>query len=468
MSQRWLGVFVSVLLAVGAGLASQAAGEPGADLWVDGGNAVCSDGYTRLQAASPETPWCSIVRAGAATTAGDIVRVRPARYVGSVRLSSGTTLVATADGVTVDAAGAPAAVKLSSVADVTIEGIAVTGAAVQGIWATEVQRVLFSRLVVSGNGGAGIQVLNASGVTVTHSLITGNGGAGIFEGSGTSSGVYVSNDISGNGINGEPYNGDGIQAGGVGAYIARNTIVGNGDPGPYEHGIYTGPSSRDFVIEDNVVSRNAGSNIKAAGSSGTIRYNRIEDGRLGLVLSDNAAPVVAYYNLIFGRYQHAVFLTVGTTSAQARLWNNTIVVTARDGTTGDASAVFVKAADLLDMRNNIVAYTNADNAGSAVNVPSAAQVKSFTSENNWLSSMQPNGRHLVWNGSRVNLSQWSRSTGQDRASLVSTPPRFDIDARVVSTNLGRERGQQLGLVRDYSGTSLPVGRPPDIGAYQAA
>jgi hypothetical protein len=343
----------------------------------------------------------------------------------------------------------------------------VTGAVVQGVWASGVERVTFDRLHVSGNGGPGIQILNSGAATVTHSQITGNGGAGIFEGTGTSGGIYVSNEITSNGLNGDPYNGDGIQIGGAGAYIAGNTILANGDPGPFEHGIYTGPSSRDFLIEGNVISRNAASNVKAAGSNGTIRYNRLEEGRLGLVVSDNASPVVAYYNLIFGKYQHAVFVTLGNAAAQARLWNNTIVVTARNGDSGDASAVFVKAADLLDMRNNLVSYTNADRAGSAVNVPDAGQVKTFTSNSNWLSSTQPTGRHLVWNGARVTLNQWTRNTGQDGASVASSPPRIDADAYVVSTNLGRGRGQDLGLVRDYSGLAVPTASAPDIGAHQA-
>ena len=466
VSHRLAVVLVTVGVALGGSAMLAAAGDVGRQLWVDGGSAACSDAHTPLQATSADTPWCTIVRAAAAATSGDTVRIQPARYVGSVRPASGTTFVAAADGVTVDAGGAAAAIKLSSVSDVTIDGLGVSGATVQGIWASGVQRVTLRNLVVSGNGGPGIQILGSSAVTVTLSVITHNGGAGIFEGSGSTGGMYVSNEITSNGVNGEPYNGDGIQIGGTGAHIARNTIVANGDPGPFEHGIYTGPSSRDFLIEENVVSRNAGSNIKAAGSSGTIRYNRLEEGRLGLVLSDNAAPVVAYYNLIFGKYQHAVFLTVGTTSAQARLWNNTIVVTSRNGDTGDASAIFVNAADLLDLRNNVVSYTNPDRAGSAVNVPVASQLRSFTSNNNWISSTQANGRHLVWSSARVSLAQWTRSTGQDGATVASTPPQLDADAKVVSTNLGRARGQLLGLLRDYGGAPVPTATAPDVGAYQ--
>ena len=227
-------------------------------------------------------------------------------------------------------------------------------------------------------------------------------------------------------------------------------------------------SAADFTIEANVVSDNAGSNIKAAGSNGTIRYNRLEGGRLGLVFSDNASPVVAYYNLVFGEYQHGVLLTAGTTPAKARLWNNTIVVTARSGTPGDASAVFVKAAALLDLRNNIVSYTNADNAGSAVNVPDAGQLGGFAANDNWFSSMQPRSRHFVWNGARVDLAQWTSTTGQDGASLATAPPELDVDGHVVSSNLGRARGHDLGLTRDYAGTALVPGAPPDIGAYQLA
>ena len=457
---------VSLVATFGGSVRSGAEGETGVELWVDARAATCSDAHSRLQAISPDEPWCSVVRAAAAATFGDTVHIQPGRYVGSLRPASGTTFRAAADGVTIDAGGASAAVRLSSVSDVTMRGITVTGATGQGIWASNTQRVTLQDLVVSGNGGAGIQILASASVTVASSVVTGNRGAGIFEGSGTSGGVYVSNEVTANGINGEPYSGDGLQIGGVGAYIAGNTIVGNGDPGPFEHGIYTASSSRDFLIEGNVVSGNAGSNVKAAGSSGTIRYNRMEGGRLGLVLSDNAEPVFASYNLIFGTYQHAVFVTVGTTSARARLWNNTIVVTARTGSTGDASAIFVKAADLLDLRNNVVSYTNADRAGSAVNVPKASDVGSFTSDNNWISSTQANGRHLVWDAGRVSLAQWSRTTGQDRASIASIPPQLDSNAHVVSTNLGSRRGRHLGLPRDYAGTPVPTATLPDIGAYQ--
>lgn len=219
--------------------------------------------------------------------------------------------VAPDGGVTLDAGGASAAIKIVSVGDVSFEGIVVTSATTQGVWVYGAQRVNLDGLSVRGNGGPGIQIRDSVAVTVSRSVITGNGGAGIFETTGCSDGRYVSNEITANGINGAPYSGDGIQIAGVGAHVARQR------------------------------------------RSGAVRAR--------------------------------------------------------------------------DLRR---------------------------------------GRHLVWNGARVTLSGW-KGNGYDAHSLASTPPTFDSTMRIVSKNLGRKRGQDLGLVRDYAGTPVPPGTAPDIGAYQS-
>jgi hypothetical protein len=38
---------------------------------------------------------------------------------------------------------------------------------------------------------------------------------------------------------------------------------------------------------------------------------------------------------------------------------------------------------------------------------------------------------------------------------------------VTSTNWGRGRGSDLGLLEDFAGAPLPTGGPIDIGAFQA-
>ena len=170
----------------------------------------------------------------------------PARSARGVGVADGSHPVRGADGgVTIDAVGDSAAIRVVSVSDVSFEGMAVTGATTQGVWVYAAQRVGLYRLSVRGNGGPGIQIRESQAVVVTRSAIAGNGGAGIFETTGSSDGQYLPNHISGNGINGAPYSGDGIQLGGIRADVAGNTIVGNGDPGPYEHGIYAAAIARD-------------------------------------------------------------------------------------------------------------------------------------------------------------------------------------------------------------------------------
>lgn len=442
------------------------------DVWVNAGDIRCSDGFSREQASSPDTPWCTVVHAADAARPGDAVHVKPGRYVGTIRpaVSGGPEApiryIADGTGVVIDAGGAAAAVKLVSVGHMLFEGMTVTGAATQGVWMDGTTNIALSGVTVAHNEGHGIQILRSAGVTISRSVIRNNAAAGIFEGSGTTGGRYLDNQVTANGLGGGAYNGDGIQLGGESAVVARNTISGNGTPGPYEHGIYAGPSSRGYVIEDNVLSNNAGSNIKAAGGDGLIRYNRLEKGRLGLVFSDNSSPILAYYNLIIGSYQHAVFLTNGETAARAKLWNNTIVSAAPDGASGDTSALFVKAATLLDLRNNIVSSSSANNQGIALYVVDSRQLSTLVSNNNWFSSRQSSARHFVWSGSRLTLSEWRKRTGQDAKSIVSTPPSFDANARVTSKNLGVDRGQTLGLSRDYSGNALRTDNAPDLGAYE--
>jgi hypothetical protein len=303
-------------------------------------------------------------------------------------------------------------------------------------------------------------------LTVSRSTISVNGMAGISELSGSAGNLYESNTISGNGKDGSPYNGDGIQLNGAGATVRGNTITDNGDAGVYEHGIYAGSTSSGYVIESNTLTGNAASDVKAAGSNGTVRYNRLGDSRLGLVFSDNAQPVSAYYNLIVGQFQHAVFFTTGTTAARARLWNNTIVQTGRSTPSGDASAVFVNSATLADLRNDLICYTNPDNLGVALFLRDASSA-TLVSNTNWLCAADPQNRNLAFNGVPMTLAAWRTASGQDGASLSSAPPSFDADFHVTSANLGAGAGQPLGLVRDYLGTAVPA-QAPDIGAYQTS
>jgi hypothetical protein len=215
-----------------------------------------------------------------------------------------------------------------------------------------------------------------------------------------------------------------------------------------------------------VISGNAGANVKAGGV-GELRDNRITDGRWGLVLSDNPGRVAVRQNVIDGIAQHLVFLTSGTTAARGLFEHNTIVQRGRSTASGDASALFVNAADDLELRNNLVAYTGANAAGVSIWVNDAARLGRLVANTNWWAANDAQSRHLAWNGSRVSLATWRLRTAQDARSITSWSPKTDAAVRVISTNWGARRGDALGLLVDFAGEPRPTTGAVDIGAYNA-
>ena len=439
-------------------------------LRVDGSNPACSDAQRRVLDAAH--PYCTVARAASLVAPGDTVDIAPGRYAGTVRPARGGTpaapirFVAAAPGVVLDAAGAPNAIRLIGAGDVRFEGVEVTGGANQGVWVEASDRVVLDRVVVRANAGTGVQVKSGTGTVVASSTLERNGRAGLLELAAARDTRVLDTAVRANGRDGRPYNGDGIQLGGTGAEVAGCEITVNGDS-QFEHGIYTGAGSSGWRLRDNRLAGNAGANIKAAGE-GAITGNRSIDGRWGIVLADNPRPVVVRQNVVGGVAQHLVFLTAGTAPARAVLEQNTIVQRGRSTGTGDASALFVVAADDLELRNNLVAYTGADAAGVAIAVNDTARVGRFVSETNWWAANDGQSRHLALGGSRVTLATWRARTGQDARSLTSWAPTFDADLRATSANWGAGRGDNLEIAADFAGHPRPATGRVDIGAYNAA
>ncbi len=442
---------------------------PDPALWVDAASAACSDVQARVL--DPAHPYCSVARAASLVAPGDTVRIAAGRYVGSVRPAHGGTpdapvrFVADTPGVVLDGGGAANTVRLIGAGDVRFESMEITGGLNQGVWIEASDRVVLDRVAVRANAGAGVQIKSGTGTLVTGSALERNGRAGLLELAGGRATRVIDSTVTANGRDGLPYNGDGLQLGGSGAEVARSVISGNGDS-QYEHGIYTGAGSSGWRLHDNLVAGNAGANIKAAGV-GEIAGNRLADGRWGVVLSDNPDRVAVTQNVIGGSAQHLVFLTAGTTAGRAVLAQNTIVQRGRATTTGDASALFVVAADDLELRDNLVAYTGADAAGVSIAINDTARVGRLLSDTNWWAANDGQSRHLALNGSRVTLSTWRTRTGQDGRSLTSWAPMLDADLRVTSTNWGAHRGDNLGLATDFAGQPRPATGPVDVGAYNA-
>ena len=292
---------------------------------------------------------------------------------------------------------------------------------------------------------------------MTRSAIAGNGGAGIFETTGSSDGQYLSNQISGNGINGAPYSGDGIQLGGVGPMSPGTPSSATATRGRTSTDLRRG-IARDYLIESNLLSGNAGSDIKAAGSGGVVRYNRLEGGRLGIVFSDNPTPVLAYYNVISARYQHAVFLTTGTTAARAKLWNNTIVVTGRSSDSGDASAIFVNSAASVDLRNNVVAYTN--RTASAPPSMSGTPARQARSPQTTTGSRPSTRRAATSSGTAPGSpSPGGRPTDRTPTALASTPPPSTVRCGSSRRTWASSAARTSGWPGTTSGHRSPPGPP---------
>jgi hypothetical protein len=442
------------------------------DLYVDPASASCSDAGSPGTASSPATPWCSPLPATRLARPGDVVHLTAATYPAQLRpATSGTAghpIIYVGDGsVTIAPPQGTVGVMLIGVHDLIVRGVEVRANANQGVAIDNAQHVTLDRARVTNRGGIGVWIKHGSAVTVSRCTLADSARSGLFDSEFASGTTVNDSAITGNGIDGQQFGGDGVELNGTAETARGDTISGNGDGVGFEHGIYVGATATSYTIMSNEISGNAGADVKAAGGPGVIAYNVLRSGFWGLVLSDNPSFVTAEYNLVQGRFQHGIFLTAGTTPARARLLNNTVQQTGRSTTSGDASAVFVASAAQLVLRNNLLAYTNPDALGSALFVNSASLLSGFDSQTNWFSSTDSRGRNLAWNGSRVAIADWRSLSRHDTASVDSAPPLFDPAGRVVSANLGVRAGTPIGLWRDLAGTLLPVGVAPDIGAYQS-
>jgi hypothetical protein len=459
------GAATALLLALPTTAGAATLPSTGGNIYVDGAsrNGACSDTRDRATASLPSRPVCTLARGAALAQAGDTVHLARATYRSSLAaVRSGTpaapiTFKADESGVVVDAAGGKTGVKVAGLSDLVFSGFSVTGATSQGIWVDAATRVTFDGLTVTANTAPGVQVRNSSTIAVSGSRITDNKGAGIQELGGVNGAVYSADVITGNGRDGNPFNGDGIQLDSNGTVVRGSTISNNGDDPTYEHGIYVDETTTAFLIESNVFEGNAGSNVKAEGN-GTVRYNRMGAATLGMFVDHSTGPGVEIsYNVIKGSYRHAVHVASG---ANARIWNNTLA-NMTTTTTSQPTAVFAVAADRLDLRNNVLAV-NAANA-RAISVPNATAVVDLVADANWYAG--PASAINVWNGESSTFADWKARSGKDATSIVSPGVTLAADGHVTSANLGRAAGAGLGLTRDLA--AAPVPARPDLGAYQA-
>jgi hypothetical protein len=296
-------------------------------IWTDRASTggTCSDTQQR-SAATPTHPVCTLARASALALPGDTVMVRPATYPETLRPTTNGTTTApiryttSAPGVIINATNRATGILLIGATDLRFSGFTINHATTQAIWATNAARISFDHLTLTHNQ-VGAQLKTTTDITIQTCTITANTGGGIMELGAVQRGRYLTNTITNNGHDTQPYNGDGIQLRGTNATISGNTISGNGDNLYYEHGIYASTQALGYTIDHNQMATNSATNIKAEGS-GIVRDNQLGSARLGVYVDQNTAPGVSLHtNAFSGSFLHAV---QSGTGALLQQWNNTI------------------------------------------------------------------------------------------------------------------------------------------------
>ena len=205
----------------------------------------------------------------------------------------------------------------------------------------------------------GVQIKRGTAVTITHSRLINNARAGLLDMSPARGTTLRESLVSANGHDGERYNGDGVELNSTGATVTGNTITHNGDGVGFEHGIYAGATANDYTITGQHDRRQRGRRrqgrraargwLPTTGSPRALRRRALGQpgGRDGAV-QPHPGPLPARRPAHDGPHARA----------RAALEQHRASRPAARRRSGNASAVFVASAAQLELRNNLLAYTN--------------------------------------------------------------------------------------------------------------
>ncbi|MFI5952664.1 right-handed parallel beta-helix repeat-containing protein [Cryptosporangium sp. NPDC051539] len=313
---------------------------------------------------------------------------------------------------------------------VTIDGqdtLPSTSSSTRGlITADDRQRVTLSGLTVKNSRRHGIYAGQASDLTIRNSEIAGSSDGGILIGDGSGARIEC-NRIHGN--NSAAAGGD-IGAAANEALTLFNfsdfTITNNDVYDNDEEGIDVKNGTRDGTITRNDVYRNNGPNIYVDGASDVkISANRIYDARgsskagIGLAVESGgtASNVDIYNNVIWGNPGGGVDFWIGSYS-DVQVFFNTIYANGRAAIRVTSGSVSGSVA-----RDNI-AYEN-----------SLSSISGFTLQRN------------------VTANPLFVDAASGDVRLRAGSPAIDAGSNAPAT--------------DFAGSARPVGRGPDIGAYES-
>jgi parallel beta-helix repeat protein len=371
-------------------------------------------------------PLKTLQRAADVAKAGDTVTVRAGNYAGFNLTSDGAATAPISfradPGVTVNARNlaTPDGINLEGADYVTIEGFKVVGMPRAGIRSVSNSHVTIRNNVVDQNATWGIftgfsEDLLVEGNTTSRSQ--------------TQHGIYVSN--SGD----RPIIRNNVSWGNYGAGIHMNGDASQGGDGIISGGL----------VEGNTIYGNGiggGSGINCDGVQGS----RIQN------------------NLIYDTHASGISLfrqDGGGASSNNVVANNTVLVAA-DG----RWALNIQNASTGNTVINNILYNSGTFRGSLDISPDS--LSGLTSDYNAvMDRFTTDG-----GGSRLTLTQWRSTTGQDAHSIIASPSQLFVapstnDYHLSSTSLAIDAGTSLNApANDRDGVARPTGNGWDIGAYE--
>jgi len=227
----------------------------GSTLYVDRGNASCSNGGS----GTIDQPYCTIGAAASVVAAGQTVQVAAGTYPEAVTVSSSGTSSApivftAAPGAAVTLNGQANGFYISGKSWITVNGFTITNTSERGIYGSGSSHVTFtgnhvsySGRPVSGETASGIYLSNVSDSLVSGNTIDHNTDSGIQLTSGS-----TRNEIRGNVVfsNARGYT---RQAAGIRLYSSpANTVDGNVSHNNEDSGIESYTGSNNTLLYDNV------------------------------------------------------------------------------------------------------------------------------------------------------------------------------------------------------------------------
>jgi parallel beta-helix repeat protein len=324
----------------------------GSTLYVDRGNASCSNGGS----GTIDQPFCTIGAAASVVVAGQTVQVAAGTYPEAVTVSSSGTSSApivftAAPGAAVTLNGQANGFYISGRSWITVNGFTITNTSERGIYALTSSHltlsgnhISYSGRPVSGETESGIYLSNVSDSFVSGNTVDHNTDSGIQLASGS-----TRNEIRGNVVfsNARGYT---RQAAGIRLYSSpANTVDGNVSHDNEDSGIESYTGSNNSLLYDNVTYGNGDHGIDNYSCTGQrIVANTVYDNvTAGINVEQNSTGATVANNI-------SVDNGIGSprTHSDIRVESGST-----SGTTMDYDLVHLSAADTLLIWNS-VSYTS--------------------------------------------------------------------------------------------------------------